>query len=267
MRCLPPLAPLALTTALTGTLLAAQQVVLPHDAGMLSPPAAWTVLRAAELDAAERITDPRDEPARGLLRDRIETLRKDQRTAEHVLLHATGEHGRLRLVDAYSAAGGTSAAALRGHEAAAQVRGNLEPALRAGGATIEFLGHDDPQVFATGSLRLRFRRTTGAASYFVHHHVVPAGDRTAYFEVAFFPDDAPAEAQVAALLRTFDGARDGADRTLRNMLLGGLLGGATGVMAAMWRRRRMQRALQSPDAARPASPGRDREAVTTDRDT
>lgn len=254
MRWSTLLALSALATALPSQKIA-PQVALPQDTGTLSPPAAWTVLRAAELDAAERSTDPRDEPAKGLLRERIETLRQDQRTAEHVILHAAGEHGRLRLVDAYSAAGGTSAAALRGHEAAAQVRGNLEPALRAGSATVEFLGHDDPQLFATGSLRLRFRRTIGATSYLVHHHVVPAGDRTAYFEVAFFPDDAPADAEVAALLRTFDGARDGTDRTLRNMLLGGLLGGATGVMAAMWRRRRMQRALQTRDETRPASPG------------
>lgn len=56
------------------------------------------------------------------------------------------------------------------------------------------------------------------------------------------PDDAGGEAAVTALLRTFDGAREGS--SLPGMLIGGLAGAMAGVLAGLWRRNRLQRQAQ-----------------------
>jgi hypothetical protein len=226
-------------------LLPAQQVPLPGATGRLLPPAGWTVLRASDLATPTRASDPTAEPARTMLAAMIGELQQRQRTAEHVVLYQLGAGDALRSINAWSMAGSATTAKLQQADAVTQVREALTTAMAAGGAKVEFVGHDDPQLFANGSLRLRFSLQQGDRRWLLQHHVVPAGDRLQYFETVAMPGDGGADDAFAAVLRTFDGARDGtAPSTLTNMVLGGVCGGLAGIAAAMWRRRRLQRAAQ-----------------------
>lgn len=245
------LRPAPALAALLAAATPAQQVAFPHRVGHLTPGPGWTVLGAADLAAAERASDPAAEPARGVLRAVIAELQSRQRAAEHVLLHAAGPHGALRLVNAYTAPVHATGAALREPAAAARMRQALEPELARGGAKVTFLGDDDPGLFRTGSTRLRFLQETAAGTFRLDHHAVPAGDRVVYFETIWTPGDAEAEAAIAAVVRTFDGARDSlADPMLRNLMLGAVLGGGAGVLMALWRRRRLLRQLQASSGGR-----------------
>jgi hypothetical protein len=239
------------------TPLTAQRIALPHATGGLRPSAEWTVLQRAELDAEQRPSDPADEPARSLLSAAVGDLRTRQRTAEHVLLHSRGgATGELRLVNAYSADGGAAAAEVLAEPAVAKVRAAFEPTLAAPGITVSYLGHGNADLFVIPSLVLRFQLDGSGRTWQVHHHVVPAGKRIQYFETLHFTNDASGQAAIDALLRSFDGAREGgSDPILRNMLLGGAAGALAGVMAAMLRRRRQQRRLLAEAAPARANAG------------
>jgi hypothetical protein len=224
--------------------LPAQQVSLPGGTGKLTPPGGWTVLAANELAAPSRASDPTAEPARTMLQSMVGELQRQQRTGDHVVLHQAGAGDALRFVNAWSTADSATAAALQHDDAVAQIREVLTKAMAVGGASVEPLGHEDPKLFANGSLRLRFKLQQGNRQWLLQHHVVPAGERLQYFEAVTMPGDGEAEAAVAAVLRTFDGARDGTGGMLGRMALGGVCGAMAGIAAALWRRRRLQQAAQ-----------------------
>lgn len=225
-------------------LLPAQQLLLPGGTGRLVPPAGWTALPASELAAPTRSSDPTAEPARTTLLALIGELQQQQRTGEHVLLHQLGAGDALRNINAWSMPGSAIGAQLMQADTVTQVREALTTTLAAGGAKVEFVGHDDPKLFAH-SLRLRFALQQGERRWLLQHHVVPAGDRLQYFETVSMPGDGGAEDAFAAVLRTFDGARDGTPpSTLIYMVLFGMCGGLAGIAAAKWRQRRLQRSAQ-----------------------
>jgi hypothetical protein len=231
--------------------LSAQAVTLPHGTGTLTPPPGWTTLATAELAAATRPSDPSAEPARTQLLGLIGELQRHGRTAEHVVLYTMGAvPGALRSVDAYSDGVPATRADLLDPATIARVRDAYQAELRKSGATVTFLGHDDPQLFPSGSLRLRFELDQQGLRTLVQHHTVPAGERVQYFETACDGRDADAPGALDAVLRTFDGAREAPAGMLTNMLLGGMCGGLAGVLMAVWRKRRLQRLANGGAVAR-----------------
>lgn len=223
---------------------AAQDIALPQGTGHLTPGPGWVTLDAGAIAATDRPSDPRDEPAKSLFLTTLTALQQPERKGQHVLLHAPGDTpGSLRLVNAYSAGGSATSAALQSEATANGMRDTLLATLRTEGQEVRFDGLDHPDLFAIGSLRLRFTLTHGSASRQLHYHVVPAGARLQYFEAMLQPDDAGAEAAVSAVLRTFDGAREGS--SLPGMLIGGIAGALAGVLAGLWRRNRLQRQAQA----------------------
>lgn len=225
----------------------AQRIVLPDATGALSPGADWVVLRTAELERPSRSTDPTAEPARTLLLQTIAELRRAGRLREHALFHQPGgSAGTLRLVNAWSAAGGATAAELAEPDRVAAMRAALEPELQQGGAEVRYLGDGGAGLFAVGSAMLRFAVRRDGSDWVLRHHAVPAGERLQYFDAIWSDGDPGGEAAVDDLLRTFDGAREGSgDPVLRNMLLAGLAGAVAGVGTALLRRRRLQRLLRT----------------------
>lgn len=218
----------------------AQQIALPAGTGHLTPGPGWTTLDAEALAAPSRPSDPSDEPAKALFQATLAALQQPERKGLHVLLHARGDTpGSLRLVNAYCARGAATSADLQSQAKRDEMRDTLLATLRTDGNEVRFDGADQPELFPVGSLRLRFTLTQGSAAHQLHYHVVPAGSFTQYFEAMLQPDDAGGEAAVAALLRTFDGAREGS--SLPGMLIGGLAGALAGVLAGLWRRNRLQR--------------------------
>jgi hypothetical protein len=188
---------------------AQERVALPHETGAMTVPAGWTVLRATELAAPARATDPEAEPARTMLLTAIAQVQQQQRTAEHVICHMPGAApGSLRMVNAYSAAGRTTAEELVTAESAEAIRETLEPLLRSPGTTVTYAGHADAKLCPIGSLVLRFQLASADLRWELQHHVVPAGPRLQYFETLHSADDTEAPAAIAALLATFDGARE-----------------------------------------------------------
>lgn len=222
---------------------AAQQVALPHGTGHLTPGPGWIVLDAEALAAQSRPDDPRDEPAKALFLATLAALQQPERKGQHVLLHAPGDApGSLRMVNAYGSPGAATSADLQNEATVNGMRDTMLATLRTDGNEVRFDGADHPGVFPIGSVRLRFTLTNGSASRQLHYHVVPAGSLVQYFEAMLQPDDAGGEAAVTALLRTFDGAREGS--SLPGMLIGGLAGAMAGVLAGLWRRNRLQRQAQ-----------------------
>lgn len=232
--------PLFLLPLLFTTVTVAQQIALPNGTGHLTPASSWVVLDADAIAAASRPNDPQAEPAKDLFLATIAALRQPERKGQHVLLHAAGDTpGSLRMVNAYAAKAAASSADLLAPATAAKMRDTLLESLRDGGNEVRFDGEDHPQLFAIGSLRLRFTLTNGDASRQLHYHAVPAGSHVQYFEAMLQPDDAGGEAAVAALLRTFDGAREGS--SLAGMVIGGITGALLGGLMAIWSRNRRQR--------------------------
>jgi hypothetical protein len=231
---------IALSLLLFQSLLPAQ-VALPGGTGSLRPGPEWTVLQSSELTATERSTDPAAEPARGFLRAIIDELRRGDRAATHMLLHALGPGGELRVMNLWSAPGSASGAQLLAASTVDGMQKTLQPGLEAAGTTVTYDGHADPLLFTNGSVRLRFRCQRGELGWQVDHHLVPAGENLQYCEALTFPGDVSAVPAVEAVLRTFDGARDGKSGTsmLLPLALGGILGGLCGVMAGRWRQRRL----------------------------
>lgn len=218
------------------------KVALPRGTGNLSPGPEWVIVRGEDIAAASRPQDPAAEPGRTVLRAMLGQLHKDERTAEHVVLHQPGKTpGTIRVVNAYPhATRATSDEVLR---AAEKVRAAVLPTLEGPGVTVSYRGHADARLFPIGSLVLRFDLAHEATRWHIDFHVVPAGDHVQYFEVLYFGDDDDGAATIEALLRTFDGAREPQmDPIVRNMLIGGLAGGLLGVIMAKRRQRRRQTA-------------------------
>ncbi|MCC7397699.1 MAG: hypothetical protein IT455_11605 [Planctomycetes bacterium] len=218
------------------------QLALPRGTGNLSPGPEWVVVRGDDIAAESRPQDPAAEPGRTMLRAMLGQLHKDQRTAEHVLLHQPGKTpGTIRVVNAYpDATRATSDELLR---AAESVRTAVLPTLESPGVTVSYRGHGDARLFPIGSLVLRFDLAHEATRWHKDIHVVPAGDHVQYFEVYYFGDDDDGALAIEALLRTFDGAKEAQmDPIVRNMLIGGLAGGLLGVIMAKRRQRRRQAA-------------------------
>lgn len=245
-----PLACFAALSLLPGWLVA-QRLELPHGTGGIVPTATWNALHGEALAATSRPDDPAAEPGRSQLLARLGELQIRQRTAEHVVLHSPGATtGGLRLVECYSDAVMARTAELLQPATVERIRDGFVTEYGKGGVPLAFVGHDDPKLFPTGSLRLRFELGTGEQRRMLQHHTVPAGERVQYFEASYAADDAEAAAAIDALLRTFDGAREQPGGLLSNMLLGGLAGGAAGCLMAVWRRRRLQRMAGSATTPR-----------------
>lgn len=219
---------------------AQDRIPLPQGAGSLQALPGWTTAEA---------TDQPD-PARALLAATQKALRERRSQEEHTLVHAAGsKSGELRLVNCYSSPGPLGRAELADPAFVDRLRVALEQNLAAAGAKVQSLGSRQPALYPTGSLALEFALTSGELTLRVEHHAVPAGDRIQNFEATWFEHDVDARGEVEALLRTFDGAREGReDRTLQTMLLGGLCGGVLGVVMA--RRRQRRRAEIAADAGR-----------------
>lgn len=229
------------TTALTQT--TAQSVLLPHGTGHLQPDATWTVLSGEQLAAPSRASDPAAGFGRALLLATITDLQAQKRTGEHVVLHQPGgKPDELRLVNAYASDVATTVAELQAEASLAKVRDAMLAALQKNGITATFVGHEDPKLWASGSVRLRFGVTQNGIAAELEHHLVPAGERLQYFEVLRLAGDDAGRAATDALLRTFDGARV-AVASIQNMLIGGALGAIAGMAMARWRRARLERAL------------------------
>ncbi len=244
--------PLAiLLSSLLSALAAQERVALPNATGTVMPSSGWTVLRAPELAAAQRASDPTAEPGRTTLLAAIEQVQKNERTGDHVLFHAPGAvPGSLRLVNAYSAPGRATSKDLVSPASAEAIRKVLEPTLTAPDVTVTWLGHADAQLFPIGSLVLRFQLACADRRWELHHHVVPAGTRLQYLETMHFVDDADGPAAIDALLRTFDGAREATGNPiLVNMMIGGIAGAVAGIAAGLLRRRwRLRRTAASGPA-------------------
>jgi len=218
-------------------------VTLPHGAGMLEVPTGWTVLGAAELAAETRESDPAEDPARLLITSLVQQLQQDQRTNDNVLMHGPGATaGQARTISAYSAERPTTSEELQRPETLAQIRRAFEEGMAPPGVSVAFLGEDQPDVFAIGSISITFRWTVPVGTLHKQIYIVPAGQRLQYFETDFWPDDLDAPTAIANILRTFDGAgeTEGSD-TLTKMLIGGAAGAMAGIMVALMRRRKQQR--------------------------
>ncbi|MBL8754101.1 MAG: hypothetical protein JNK15_12445 [Planctomycetes bacterium] len=226
----------------------AQKVDLPAGTGHLRPGPEWVVLDATRLAQKERTDDPKPELARAMLGGVVEELRKRDRTGQHVVLHTTGANDRLRLINCYRADGSAKGSDLRGKTVIDAMKKAIEPTIAAEGATGTFVDHVHPDLFATGSVRLRFEVRLQDQRWFLDYHAVPAGPSLQFFEVLHFPDDPDAEGAIEAVLRSFDGARDGYRRSLlENAMYGGAIGGVLGGLL-WWRRRRKAASVPTPGA-------------------
>lgn len=220
--------------------LTSQRIALPHGTGSLTHGAAWTALGADDIRAERRATDPTGEPAHTQLRALLGELAQRDRAGEHVVLHMPGAvPGTQRSVNAYSAVARTTGDALLADATVTAMRDAYQAELSKAPGSTTFTGHEDPQLFATGALRLRFELDQQGLRTVLWHVTVPSGDRVQYFECAFDGRDADAPLVLAELLRTYDGARDASPSMLPAMLLGGGLGGLLGVLMGRWRKRKL----------------------------
>ena len=107
------------------------------------------------------------------------------------------------------------------------------------------------ELFATGGLLMRYERTRGAITWRHDFYLVPAEKHLQYFEVVSTADEPNAQPIVEAVLRSFDGAKEG--DTLQGMILGGVAGAIGGALVATWLGRRRRAALAAAGTA--AGPG------------
>lgn len=242
--------------ALVGSFAAATAAQTPGSevalaTGRLRPGPQWTVLRAAELAAATRPNDPQAPLARTMLGAAIDGVRARDRTALHVLLHGAGPNDQLRLVNAYHVPGSMRASALRDPQAIDDLRRATEQRLAAEGTTVTYDGSSHPQLWPVDGLRLRFAVRAEALQWFVDYHTVPAGDAVQFFETLHFADDTAADGEIAALLRTFDGAREPTGAKLLPTILFGAVGGlCAGLALTFWRRKKAADAAGTPGRSR-----------------
>jgi hypothetical protein len=238
LRLLPTAGLLALLVAVRAP--TQERLPLPNGTGSLQKLPGWTT--AAVPDATV-------EPARTMLAAVQDKLRSSQSPDDHTLAHAVGsKSGELRLVHCFSTPGPLTREALLAPAFAEQLRAEVERNLAGPGTTVRFVGGRQPTLFGINSLAVAFEVERGGHALHVEHHLVPAGQRVQNFEAAWCATDVDGRGEIEALLRTFDGAREGReDRTLQTMLLGGLCGGILGVVTARWRQRR--RAATAADTA------------------
>jgi hypothetical protein len=242
---------LTATLACTAHLAAQRPVPLPHGSGALVAPADWTVLGAADLAAPQRVSDPTDEPARTLLLTMLAELQSRSQTADHLVLHAKGKRpGDLRSVNCYGTAARATTADLQQESTVRTMQEAYVAETTKAGSAVTFLGHDDPRLFPTGSLRLRFESRHGDSRNDVHLHVVPAGERVQYFEVMAAREDTEGLAAIESVLRTFDGAKEAKNDITRTLILGGISGAVAGMAFALLRRFLQERNARKAGAAR-----------------
>ena len=215
--------------AATGS--AQERLPLPGGTGTVTPGADWAVLGADPAVA---------EPARTLLRWRIDELARERRTEQHLLLHQPGpQPGSVRLVEAYADEAEADPDDLRDPARAAGIAAVLEPHLRDAGFAVE-AKPAAPGPFGETALTVPFVLTRGEHTWVFVHHVVPAAGRTLYVETWHRTDDDGGMAAISALLRTVV-THEAPPNVLRMMLFGGLLGAVAGIATARLRQRRAQR--------------------------
>jgi len=247
--------PALLATLTISGLCSAQRVVLPGATGGVQPTAEWTVLRKAELDAAERPSDPQAEPARSLLLTTIADLKQNGLTEQHILIHQPGsEAGMLRLVHAYSADGGATSDELLADSAVQGMRDVLEPELAKGDKKVTFVGKQADERFQPAGALLQFTSEGDGQQQRHEHVIVPAGERLQYFDCTSDARDEAAQAQFDALLQTFDGARNRGPKN-SGLWIAGVAGALAGILTALVRRKRQARAIAA--AAPATASGRD----------
>ena len=244
--------PGALLCLLTALSAPAQRVVLPDGTGAVSPTNAWTTLRTADLQKAERPGDPTAQSARKRLMATIAELRGAQRLAQHALFHSPGPNDGLRIVNAYSADTNVTAANLTTADNIRTMLRTLADQLGEGHATrsVEAIAGEPTELFAVPGVRMAYRVQDDGVTTLLDVYAVPAGSRLQYFESSYDQRDTGARAAAEQLLGTFDGATEADfDPTLGGMILGGLLGAACGIVAALLRRRWLMRRAQAGGAA------------------
>ena len=245
------LAPFARSAVTLLLFLAPQdRVPLAGGTGTLAAGAPWTVLREAEFNASERASDPRQEPARTVLAATVDALRTARRTAQHVVLHAPGTTGQLRLINCYHGSPSLRGSELRETAVIDQLRHVVEPKLQAEGVTVTYRGHAHPELFPVGCARLRFELRAAETRWTVDYHAVPAGEAMQFFETMYFGDDAGAEQAIETVLRTFDGARDPSrSSALGRMVRNGVIGMVAALVVFGLRRLRQPKASAGGGAA------------------
>lgn len=227
-------------------------IALPEATGSLHPTAAWSIRAPNRTPADDEATDLHPQ-----LRAILAELRNRDDGGAHLLLHQSGSApDSIRIVHAYSDAVGTDVDALFDASATAKMQAAL---LDAFGAGTRFVAQQRLDLFTIDSLCMRLRRTApdGGSATDIDVHVVPAGDRLQYFETHAASDDDGAKAAFAALLGSFDGAREHKSMT-QAAIVGGLGGAIAGMLAAMLRRRRQLRRTLAESATEQA--GRDADA-------
>lgn len=213
------------------------RTALPQGTGSIDCPTGWLSMLGSDF-VDEKTTLEVPPPWLAVLQHERASLGKEGAAADHRLCFTIAPAG-LRLLHAYSAEGPATAAGLQAETAVAAMQKALTTHLDGPDAKATFVAAEPVTLFAVGGVALRFARViAGQAMQFVHY-AVPAGDRVQYFETLWSEGDTEAPAAFAAILRSFDGAREPAeDKTLQQMLLGGVIGGLLGVVTA---RRRQQR--------------------------
>lgn len=221
------------------------QLWLPHSTGRVTIDDSWTVLRPAEIQAETRPSDPSAEPARSILLTTLDELRKHGQPAEHLIFQRTPSPGQLTLVNCYTGETSVKTADLLEEDAVEQMRTKL---LSDFGPDARMVDNARSDLWATGGLVMRFERTTNGVAWRHDVYLVPADKFLQYFEVVSTIDEPSSLPIVEAVLRSFDGAKEG--DTLQGMILGGAAGAVLGILAARWlgRRRRAAQPAAGPGA-------------------
>ncbi|MCB9877607.1 MAG: hypothetical protein H6835_08420 [Planctomycetes bacterium] len=239
----PDAAPDATAPPANGT-----QLWLPHSTGRVTIDASWTVLRPADIEAATRPSDPSAEPAHTILLTTLDELREHGQPAEHLILQRTPAPGQLQLINCYASETAVKTADLLDERAVEQMRTKLLADFGEGARVVD---NARTELFATGGLLMRYERTRGAITWRHDFYLVPAEKHLQYFEVVSTADEPNAQPIVEAVLRSFDGAKEG--DTLQGMILGGVAGAIGGALVATWLGRRRRAALAAAGTA--AGPG------------
>lgn len=232
---------IAVLAILLATTISAQQVELPHSAGTLTVPEGWTALGAAELKKDKRDSDPKGGMASmqfaGLVRD----LQENNRTEEHVVLHRFSATDNLLMINCYSTEDKATSAELTDPTKVKEMSAALTKAIGGGDIDIECVGTEVSDMFAVKSLIMRFglKGAEGPSQWRMDVHVVPNGNRLAYFESQYLSDDEQGIAAIASVLKTYTGAVE--PTSSFNVMVAGLAGAMAGILTAVLRRRRQIR--------------------------
>lgn len=236
-----PVGVLALAALLVGGSVAAQEIELPFASGKITVPDGWTVLGAKELGEQTRASDPADGTAKMQLLGLVEDLRANNRADQHLILHRAGDKlEQLQMINCYSSDDAPSSEELIADEAASKMSQALATAIGGQDLAITCTGYEVSEMFAIKSLWMHFAMAEPTSMWRMDVLAVPSGDRLQYFESQYLADDTQAIANIDAVLRTFDGAKE-PDTRVSNLLIGGLAGATAGILTALFRRRRHMR--------------------------